>query len=247
VESIVIRLLKASLAISTMMAVTYLPMAYASNDDIDELQMKLTNQWTLVKNDRLRQIKTYARLEDGKQYRSFKATMVMKDVKPETLVRFLLDFENYYKWYWQVLESKLIKRVSATEYYVYMVHKAPAGLPDRDVILHATVELQTASKNYVTLKVESEPNYLPLKPPLVRMVAEDLLFKFTPLENGDIAVESEGYVDPGGNMASWAINFVQRSGPYTTLLGMRRMLQQPEIINSKTPLPFPVYNYDNLP
>ena len=113
-----IRPLKAIVAISTLMAVTYMP-AYASNDDIDELQMKLTNQWTLVKNDRLRQIKTYARLEDGKQYRSFKATMVMKDVKPETLVRFLLDFENYYKWYWQVLESKLIKRVSATEYYVY--------------------------------------------------------------------------------------------------------------------------------
>ena len=57
-------------------------------DDIDELQMKLTNQWTLVKNDKLRQIKLMHVLEDGKQYRFFKATMVMKDVKPETLVRF---------------------------------------------------------------------------------------------------------------------------------------------------------------
>ncbi|HMV60845.1 MAG TPA: hypothetical protein PKC07_06525, partial [Agitococcus sp.] len=155
------------------MAVTHLPV-YAAGDDIDELQMKLTNQWTLVKNDKLRQIKTYARLEDGKQYRSFKATMVMKDVKPETLVRFLLDFENYGRWYWQVLETKLLKRVSPTEYYIYMVHKAPAGLPDRDVILHATVELQTATKNYVMLRVEAEPNYLPAKPPLVRMIAEDL-------------------------------------------------------------------------
>jgi hypothetical protein len=63
---------------------------HARDDDneLDQLQMKLSNQWTLVKNDRMRQIKTYARLEDGKRYRSFKATVMMKDTKPETLVRF---------------------------------------------------------------------------------------------------------------------------------------------------------------
>lgn len=239
-----IRPLKVFVSISTLIVAIQLPV-YAANDDIDELQMKLTNQWTLVKNDRLRQIKTYARLEDGKQYRSFKATMLMKDVKPETLVRFLLDFENYDRWYWQVLESKLLKKVSPTEYYVYMVHKAPAGLPDRDVILHATVELQTASKNFVVLKVQSEPNYLAPKPPLVRMIAEDLTFKFTPLENGDIAVESEGYVDPGGKVPSWAANFVQHSAPYSVALGSLRMVKKDEYAKSNEPVPFPIYNYQD--
>lgn len=239
-----IRPLKVFVSISALILAIQLPV-YAANDDIDELQMKLTNQWTLVKNDRLRQIKTYARLEDGKQYRSFKATMLMKDVKPETLVRFLLDFENYDRWYWQVLESKLLKKVSPTEYYVYMVHKAPAGLPDRDVILHATVELQTATKNYVMLKVQSEPNYLAPKPPLVRMIAEDLTFKFTPLENGDIAVESEGYVDPGGKVPSWAANFVQHSAPYSVALGSLRMVKKDEYAKSNEPVPFAIYNYQD--
>ena len=218
--------------------------ASAAKDDLDELQMKLSNQWTLVKNDRLRDIKTYARLENGKQYRSFKATVMMKDTKPETLVRFLLDFENYHKWYWQVLESKLLKKVSPTEYYLYLLHTAPAGLPDRDVILHATVELQYASRNYITLKVEAVPDYLPLKPPLVRMVAEDLQFKFTPQENGDLFVESEGYVDPGGNVPSWAANFVQHSAPYSVSLGSLRMVKKEEYANSKKPVPFVVYDYN---
>lgn len=217
---------------------------YAAKDDLDELQMKLSNQWTLVKNDRLRQIKTYARLESGKQYRSFKATVMMKDTRPETLVRFLLDFENYHKWYWQVLESKLLKKVSPTEYYLYLVHKAPAGLPDRDVVLHATIELQNANRNYITLKVQAEPDYLPLKPPLVRMVAEDLQFKFTPQENGDLFVESEGYVDPGGNVPSWAANFVQHSAPYSVSLGSLRMVKKPEYANSKEPIPFVVYDHN---
>ena len=59
------------------------------------------------------------------------------------------------------------------------------------MILHATVELPNCNQKLCDGEVE-EPNYLPAKPPLVRMIAEDLTFKFTPLENGDIAVESEG-------------------------------------------------------
>lgn len=219
--------------------------AYARDDDeLEQLQTRLTNQWSLVRNDNLRQIKTYARLEDGKRYRSFRATVMMKDTKPETLVRFLLDFDSYHKWYWQVLESKLLKKVSPTEYYVYLVHKAPAGLPDRDVVLHATIELQTATKNYITLKVQADKDYLALKPPLVRMIAEDLTFKFTPLESGDIFVESEGYVDPGGNVPSWAANFVQHNAPYSVSLGSVRMVKKEEYTQSKEATPFPVYGYN---
>ena len=156
----------------------------------------------------------------------------------------MLDFDNYHKWYWQVLESKLLKEVAPTEYYLYLVHKAPAGLPDRDVVLHATIELQNANRNYITLKVQAESDYLPLKPPLVRMVAEDLQFKFTPLENGDLFVESEGYVDPGGNVPSWAANFVQHSAPYSVSLGSLRMVKKDEYANSKEPVPFTVYGYN---
>jgi hypothetical protein len=48
-------------------------------------------------------------------------------------------------------------------------------------------------------------------------------------------------------MPSWSINFVQRNAPYSTLLGMARRLQQDDLINSKIPLPFAVYNAENLP
>ena len=230
-----------------LMALTVLAFGQTASaqgdDDLDELQMKLSNEWSLVKNDKLRDVKTYARLEDGKQYRSFRATVTMKDVRPETLVRVLLDFDNYNKWYWQVLDTKLIRRVSPTEYYVYMVHKAPAGLPDRDVILHAVVELQTAAKNYVVLRVKAEPGMLPAKPPLVRMIAEDLSVKFTPVEGGDIQVEAEGYVDPGGKVPSWAANFVQHSAPYSVILGMLRMVKKEEYTRARDPIPFNIFPY----
>jgi hypothetical protein len=79
------------------------------------------------------------------------------------------------------------------------------------------------------------------------MLAEDMSAKITPLANGKLHIINEGYVDPGGAMPSWSINFVQRNAPYSTLLGMGRRLQQDDLMSSKTPLPFAVYNADNLP
>ena len=232
--------LRAFLALTMLSGGSWL---HAAQDELEELQMKLGSEWALVKNDKMRNIRTYARVENGKQYRSFKATVTMKDVHPDTLVRVLLDFNNYHKWYWQVLESKLIRSTSPTEYFVYLVHKAPAGLPDRDVILHAEVELQTASRNYVTLRVKADPNLLPTKPPLVRMPAEDLAVKFIPLVGGDIQVEAEGYVDPGGNVPTWAANFVQHSAPYSVIMGLLRMVKKEEYARANEPLPFEIYTY----
>jgi hypothetical protein len=114
------------LTILPLLACMFWPIqsVYADSNDLDEFRSKLTNEWLLVKNDRLRQIKTYARLEDGKRYRSFKVEANL-DVSTEALARVLLDFENYTRWFWKTRESKLIRQNSPTEYMVYMVHDAP--------------------------------------------------------------------------------------------------------------------------
>ena len=224
-----------------------LPAAYADNaNDLDEFRSKLSNEWLLVKNDRLRNIKTYARLEDGKRYRSFKVEATFES-SVEALARVLLDFENYTRWFWKTRESRLIRQNSPTEYLVYMVHDAPYGLPDRDTVIKATVEPQAKNKPYVTLRVTAVPDAQPAKPPLVRMLAEEMTIKFTALPNNQIEMVTEGYFDPGGVVPAWAANFVQRNAPYAVLVALQRTTQREEYTNAKTPLPFPVYNTGNLP
>lgn len=219
---------------------------YADGNDLDEFRSKLTNEWLLVKNDRLRKIKTYARLEDGKRYRSFKVEASL-EVSVDALARVLLDFENYTRWFWKTRESKLIRQNSPTEYIVYMVHDAPYGLPDRDTVIKGTIEPQAKNKPYVTLRVTATPDALPAKPPLVRMIAEEMTIKFTPTGDNQIEMTTEGYFDPGGVVPAWAANFVQRSAPYAVIVALQRMAQRPEYSKAKHPLPFPIYSYDNLP
>lgn len=232
-----------------LMSLLLLPLPYAyaeGNNDLEEFRSKLTNEWLLVKNDRLRKIKTYARLEDGKRYRSFKVEATL-DTNVEALARVLLDFDNYTRWFWKTRESKLIRQNSATEYVVYMVHDAPYGLPDRDTVIKGTIEPQTKNRPYVTLRVTAIPDAIPAKPPLVRMVAEEMTIKFTPLPDNQVEMITEGYFDPGGVVPAWAANFVQRNAPYAVLLALQRMTQREEYTKAKTPLPFPIYNTGNLP
>ena len=218
-----------------------LPALAREDDDLSELQTKLSNEWTLVKNDRLHNVKTFVKQEDGKRFRSFKVEAIF-DGSMESLARVILDFDHYDRWSWNVMESKMLKKISPTEYIIYVQHHSPYGVPDRDIALRMVFEPPTPSRPYLTVRTTAVPDFIPEKPPFVRMMAEDMVAKLTPLPDNKLLVTNEGYVDPGGKMAPWSINFVSRNAPYITLLGMRRMMQNEEYANGKTPMPFSLNN-----
>jgi hypothetical protein len=213
--------------------------ARADRDDMAELQGKLGNEWVEVRYDRKRSIRTWIKQEDQKRYRSFKVEATLEG-SMEAYARIMLDFDSYHKWYWEVLESRLLKKVSATEYYLYFRHRTPHGIPGRDAVLHAVIEPQTRSHNFIVMTVKAEPGFVPEKSGLVRMAAEDMTVRFTPLPGNRVKVEAEGYVDPGGNIPAWANNYVQRAAPYSIMVGMQRMLENDDYSNSRSPLPFPI-------
>lgn len=226
----------------SLLTVGSLSTAHAANDDLDELQTRLGNEWVIIKHDKRRNIKTWAKQEDGKRYRSFKVEAVLNS-NVEAGVRVLLDAENYTKWYWEVTEAKLLQAVSPTEYYIYLKHRAPANLPDRDVILHAKVIPQNKLGDPIVLNVKSAPSFIPEVPNIVRMPAEDMIAEFTPLPNNQVKIVAEGYVDPGGRIPTWANNYIQRQAPYSILLGLLRMMNNDTYRKAKTPLPFKGYSH----
>jgi len=217
--------------------------SYADDDDLEHLQIKLTNQWQLIKHDKRRDIKTYAKQEDGRRFRSFKVESTlngsMKDV-----VRILADFENYKRWYWETKDSKLLQTVSPTEHYIYMTHNAPFGLPDRDAVLRVKVLLQTPEKPQLAFLIEAVPEFIAIKKQFVRISAEDMLLILKPLTYNSVQLIAEGYVDPGGNFPNWASNIIQRTAPYSVLLGLQRMLTQKQS-NPKITIPFTVLESDD--
>lgn len=198
--------------------------AVAADNELDELTVRLGDEWQPVKNDQFREIKTWAKLEDGKRYRSFKVEFYINS-SMATLGRVLFDFGNYPRWFWGVMDAKLLKTVSDTENYCYMTYNAPLGIPDRDTIIHTTIEPITNHRNSAVLRIHALPSYLPIQPPYVRMVSEEIQLRITPVAPEKIRIELEGYIDPGGTVPAWATNFVQRSAPYSTAAGLQRQVK----------------------
>lgn len=200
------------------------PLAGAVENDMKEIRSEAArNEWQLVKNDATRNIKTYIKqTEDGKRIH-FKIDATIEG-SMETVARIHFDIDNIKRWYWETMDSHLLKKVSDREYYYYMSYNAPVSTPDRDAILHAVVEPYSVKKDYMEIKVNAVPDYMPPKPNLVRVQAQDMTIRFTPVTRDKTRLEAEGFVDPGGMVPSWAMNFVQRNAPYTTMLGLQRMV-----------------------
>lgn len=213
--------------------------ALAARDDLDDLRDEgVKGEWRLSKHDKKRDIKVYVKNEEGKNIRSFRVEAVF-DSPIEDLARVQADVDNYIKWYFAVLEVKLLKKVSDKEFIFYMVHDAPIGTPDRDVIMRAVIEPMNSRRPYVQVRMSALPDYLPPKPPYVRMEAENYTVKWTPLGPNRTRLEAEGFIDPGGIAPAWAVNFVQGKGPYANMMGMSRMLDLPKYKDKEQKEPNP--------
>ena len=216
------------------------PFAQASDDDLRDMRVQNTyRDWMPVKSDNLRNIKTWAKQEDGKRIRSFRVDALI-DGPLEAVARVHYDTENIKRWFWETRDSRLIKKISNTEYYYYQRYRAPLTIPDRDSVIHCIIEPYTAKRGYMLHRLSAAPTYIPETPGLVRVQAQDMIIKFTPVGKDKTRLEAEGYIDPGGNMPAWAINFVQRSAPYVSMLGLQRMVQLPFYREPSEPSPFAI-------
>lgn len=210
-------------------------LTYAADEDLDFLRetKQLSNEWRLIRHDKIRNIKAYDKREAGQRIRSFKVEYDV-DASFDDIARVYFDFDNYHRWFYELISAKLITKISPTEFYYYSSHRAPNGLPDRDTIMHSIIEPYNKKRGFARLILKSQPHYLPEQPSLVRVPKMNITVTWTPSEKGRIHGVTEGMVDPGGFSPAWAINYVQRQAPYLTTLAFTRMLKHPMYSDSKT-------------
>lgn len=210
------------IALSACLMTGLIPASYAVDELSGVRPERNKAEWLMVKHDATRNIKTYIREGDVKRI-NFKIDAIIEG-SLETVARVHFDIDRIKSWYWETMDSRLLKKVSSTEYYYYMQYNAPVTMPDRDAILHATVEPYSAKKGYMQLTIKAVPDYLPPQGNLVRVQEQDMVVKMTPIAKDRVRIEAEGFVDPGGIAPTWAMNFVQRNAPYSTMLGLQRQV-----------------------
>lgn len=210
--------------------------SYADKKDLNK-QQKQSNDWYIVKQDNTRQITTYAKNEEGQSLRSFKIEAEF-NASLATLASIQFDIANIKKWYWETLESRLISKVSETEYIYYLKFKVPLA-EDRDVVVKATVDPYKQGHNStLLLTLRATPSAVPVPTGVTRMTTFNMDMKFTPLLSGKTQMVVEGLIDPAGDLPVWTTNLFQHQAPYSTMLGLYRMTQKAEYANPKAALAF---------
>ena len=143
-----------------------------------------------------------------------------------SLVHLFSEVENFPKWGYKVVESRLLKRVSDTEIYYYSKLDFPWPLNDRDIIMHSVL-IQDAATGIITAKSVAVPDYVPEVKDVVRMKTANTVWSLYPGEKGWRYIEYYIYSKPGGNIPDWLVNMAIDVGPRETIKSIKKILQQP--------------------
>ena len=121
------------------------------------------NDWVLKKNEN--NIKVYLRKNEKNTSEYLAETVIGSDI--ESILKFILDFDNSYKWMYRLEESKILEKSNDTLFYVYFKMEMGWPLKKRDLVSDVKISRED---NIVTVDLTSTPGYIPLDKNLIRII-----------------------------------------------------------------------------
>lgn len=140
------------------------------------------------------------------------------------LIQLFSEVENYPKWGYKIMESRLLHKVSETEMYYYSRLDFPWPMSDRDLIMHTRLSQDPKTRRVIAIS-EAAPDYIPATPDVERIRKAHTQWTLVPGTGGWLYVEYYIHSDPGGNIPDWLINMALDVGPRETIKGIRDIIQ----------------------
>jgi NAD(P)-dependent dehydrogenase (short-subunit alcohol dehydrogenase family) len=139
----------------------------------------------------------------------------------------LVDVPHEKDWIDSVVEARILRKVSDTEYIMYSHLGMPVPLSDRDLVTDVTLTVDPAKKT-LTVRMRSVSDPAAPQTSYVRAELEDSVFVLSSVDGGKRThAVAEIHCDPKGSVPAWMVNLFQRSWGYKTLTSLRRQSQKP--------------------
>ncbi len=179
------------------------------------------NEWKLSKDEN--GIKVYRRKVEGFVIEELRTTFTVK-APLNAVVAVIKDADKYSEWIYSCAESKVLKKISETEQYQYLVNDVPYPFSDRDIAVHFKIWQEPGTKKVFTSAV-GEPDYVPRKNGRIRVPTYIGEYVLTPLPNNEVQINYQVKLDPGGKIPDWMVNLFIVKGPYESSLKMRERIE----------------------
>ncbi len=167
-------------------------------------------------------VKVYTKHNQHSPFNLLKAESEIA-VSPEKMLELIFDVSRHKEWVYNTVQSVPIKKISQREIIYYGETYAPWPVSNRDLVLHLTAKLDSASGIW-TVKAISEPHLKPLVQGKVRVPKSVSEWKLVPLKKNYTHVTYTLDIDPGGSIPAWLVNYASIEGPYLSFIKLKDIL-----------------------
>jgi len=138
----------------------------------------------------------------------------------------LVDVPHEKDWIDSIVEARVLKKLSQTEYVMYSHAATPAPMTDRDFVTNVTIGVDGAKKKLAIRMRSVEDDAAPTTK-YVRAELKDSWFVLTAIDGGKRThVVAEIHCDPKGAIPGFIVNQFQKGWGYSTISSLRSQVKK---------------------
>jgi len=179
-------------------------------------------QWKLKKD--AADIQIYTAKVSGSKYLAVSASMTL-EARLDSMVALIMDLDNCAQWAPLCKKAYVQERVSISNNYIYSLNDIPFPGRDRDAVTHVLWEKDSAT-GIVSMTSEAVEGRVDKVKGVIRIKDATAGWRFTPLANGMVKVESFAHVNPASSMPKWLLNRLLVGSPFKTMKNIRKKMEE---------------------
>ena len=164
-------------------------------------------------------IKIYTRLEGKNSLKSFKGETTF-NAAFEKVCSMLGNARNDDWWDKNISDIKVLAFEENSFIQYYLIYNMPWPITNRDLVADTRITSDPLT-GVRTFSAGPLANVVPEKQDLVRINKYHQKWTVQPLENGNVHVMLEGFIDPGGNVPAWVYNLIVPETPFKAIHSLR--------------------------
>jgi len=144
----------------------------------------------------------------------------------------IFDTARATEWIDSLVEARVVRRISDTEYVEYDHFATPFVMKDRDFVTSNLLEYD-AARQAITIRMRSTTDAAAPPTSYVRGELISSTFVLTATPDGKATrVSGDVHCDPRGSVAKWIVNYFQKDWPRSTLKSLRAQVAKPNIVEN---------------
>jgi hypothetical protein len=165
-------------------------------------------------------IRVYLAKAENVDFKQFKVEATIA-ATPQEIANAVNDLNTNYKWFLNVEQAQLIKRINKDEFVFSQVIQVPFPFDNRQVVQHCKTTYLAGGVIRIDLKEKNDA--APINDDYVRMKVSRGYWILTPTATGTL-VEYSFLADPSGSIPAWLTNQFIVDSPFKTIKGLRAYL-----------------------